>query len=260
MNIGFLGTGKITSAVVEGLCTSGINPISIALSPRNEETSQQLAQRFAPVERMESNQRVLDHSDIVCVAVRPNHAMDVLDQLVFRPDHTVVSFVSFLTCPELARAIEPAKQSCRAIPLPSVAQHQCPIPIFPVIDRVMDLLGHIGQPLSVENETQLHALWTLTGLISPFYDLLGELSQWAVSQGVQPETANQFTADLFQSLSFAAQHAAPIQFETLAQHAATPKGMNEQAAREIRESGAHQAYTHACNALLQRFPSTNPSK
>lgn len=254
MKLGFLGTGKITSAVVEGLCFSNIPTLSIALSPRNEAASKRLAERFSNVQRMESNQQVLDHADIVCVAVRPNHAVDVLSQLRFRDTHTVISFVPFLTTPELARAVEPARDSCRAIPLPSVVNHTCPIPVFPDIDRVMDLFGHIGQPLRVENETQLHALWTLTGLISPFYTLLGELGDWAVSQGVQPETASQFTADLFQSLAQTAQQSSPIRFDALAHHAATPKGMNEQADREISESGAHQAYTQACDRLLKRFP------
>jgi pyrroline-5-carboxylate reductase len=253
MKLGFLGTGKITSAVVEGLCTSNMTA-SIALSPRNEATSKRLAEQFSNVRRMDSNQQVLDHADIVCVAVRPSDAVDVLSQLRFKARHTVVSFVSFLTTPELARAVEPARDSCRAIPLPSVINHTCPIPVFPGIDRVMDLFSHIGQPLTVDNETQLHALWTLTGLISPFYTLLGELSNWAVSQGAQPETASQFTADLFQSLAQAAQQSSPIQFTDLAHHAATPKGMNEQADREIGESGAHRAYTQACDRLLKRFP------
>jgi pyrroline-5-carboxylate reductase len=254
MKLGFLGTGKITSAVVEGLCTSNMQAASIALSPRNETTSKRLAEQFSNVERMESNQQVVDHADIVCVAVRPNHAVDVLSQLRFRDTHTVVSFVSFMTTPELARAVEPARHSCRAIPLPSVINHTCPIPVFPGIGIVMDLFSHIGQPLTVDNETQLHALWTLTGLISPFYTLLGELSDWAVSQGVQPQTASQFTADLFQSLSQAAQQSSPIQFNDLAHHAATPKGMNEQADREISESHAHRAYTQTCDRLLERFP------
>jgi pyrroline-5-carboxylate reductase len=254
MKLGFIGTGKITSAVVEGLCSSGIDGLSIALSPRNEATSRRLAQRFSHVQRMQDNQQVLDHANIVCVAVRPNQAADVLSQLHFREDHVVVSFVTFLTCDQLARAVAPARQACRAIPLPSVAHHTCPIPVFPAIGPVMNLFSAIGQPLAVDHETELHALWTLTGLISPFYDLLGTLSDWAVSHGARSETAGQFTADLFQSLAHAARQSSPIAFDALAHHAATPQGMNEQAAQEIRQSGAHQAYQQACDRLIQRFP------
>ncbi|MCF7974550.1 MAG: NAD(P)-binding domain-containing protein [Phycisphaerae bacterium] len=254
MKLGFIGTGKITAAVVQGLCTSGIDGLSIAVSPRNEATSSFLAQHFSNVRRMHSNQQVLDHADIVCIAVRPDQAAHVLSQLRFREDHIVVSFVSFLTCHELVRAVAPARQSCRAIPLPSVIHHTCPIPVFPAIGPVMDLFSTIGQPVTVDNETQLHALWTLTGLISPFYDLLGSLSDWTVSHGVRPDTASQFTADLFQSLAHAARQSDPIAFDALAHHAATPNGMNEQAAHEILASGAHQAYRQACDRLVQRFP------
>ena len=254
MKLGFLGTGKITRAVVEGLCTSDIHPLSVALSPRNEATSTQLAQRFSNVQRMQSNQAVVDHADTVCVAVRPDQAADMLSPLDFKARHRVISFVPFLTIKDLTQVVAPAQTACRAIPLPTVVNHTCPIPVFPRVEAVMDLFGHIGQPLAVDSESELHALWTVTGLISPFYTLLGELSHWAVSKGAHAETASQFTADMFHCLSQAAQNSNPIEFEALARHAATPNGMNEQADKEIGESGAHQAYTQICDKLLKRFP------
>ena len=96
MNVGFIGTGKISSAVVEGLCRSDLEDLSIRLSPRSEQTSRKLAQTYASVERCAGNQQVLDESNLVCLAVRPNDARQVLKELVFREDHTVVSFVPFL--------------------------------------------------------------------------------------------------------------------------------------------------------------------
>ena len=86
MNVGFIGTGKISSAVVEGLCRSDVAELSIRLSPRNAQTSQALAQVYANVERCASNQQVLDASELVCLAVRPNDARQVLKGLVFRED------------------------------------------------------------------------------------------------------------------------------------------------------------------------------
>ena len=99
----------------------------------------------------------------------------------------------------------------------------------------------------------MHIIWTLTGLITPFYDLLDALSDWTTIHGVKKETANTYIADLFESMSFMAQHSGPVDFRALAQHAATPNGMNEQAGREIREKGAHEAYREASDRLLERF-------
>jgi pyrroline-5-carboxylate reductase len=254
MKIGFIGTGKISSAVVEGLCRSDLENLLIRLSPRNEQISKTLAQRYANVERCASNQQVLDESDVVCLALRPNDAQQALQELVFREDHTVVSFVPFLLKADLAEKLAPARQVCRAIPLPTVVHHQCPIPILNANDTVFSLFDAIGQVLRVEDETQLHVLWTLTGLISPFYDLLGQWSVWSKAQGADQTLANAFIADMVQALSFSAQQQRPIRFEGLSHHAATPGGMNEQAAREISAAGSHAAYQEALDRLLMRFP------
>lgn len=254
MKLGFIGTGKISSAVVEGLCNSDLEDLCVRLSPRNEQTARTLAQTYANVERCPCNQQVLDESDLVCLAMRPNDAQQVLKELVFREDHTVVSFVPFLLQADLVEETAPARQVCRAIPLPTVVHHQCPIPILNANDTVTTLFNAIGQPLPVEDEHQLHILWTLTGLISPFYDLLGQWSAWSRTQGVQQGLANAFVADMVQALSFAAQQHSPIRFDELSHHAATPGGMNEQAAQEISAASSHTAYIKALDRLLMRFP------
>jgi pyrroline-5-carboxylate reductase len=277
MKLGFIGIGKIASAVIEGLCTSKARDLEIFLSPRNEKASVYLAGKYPPaqsgkypgaqtgkypaaqagkypvVRRMESNQEVLDNSDVVIIALRPAVAVDILKTLSFQTRHTVISLIPLLKYAGLSAAVQPAGIICRAIPLPGVMEHNCPIPLFRAPEAVVDLFGLIGQPLPVADEEQLHAIWTLTGLITPFYDLLGELSAWTISHGVEEKVANTYIADLFQSLSYLAQRAKHIDFAELAQHAATPNGMNEQAGKEIREKGAHAAWREASDRLLERF-------
>jgi pyrroline-5-carboxylate reductase len=253
MKIGFIGIGKIASAMIEGLNTSKATGLEIVLSPRNETLSTRLAAKYPNVRRLGSNQEVLDHSDIVVIALRPAVAVEELQTLSFRPHHTVVSLIPLLRFADLSAVVQPAGAVCRAIPLPTVMEHNCPIPLFRAPATVTELFGYIGQPLPVANEEQLHAIWTLTGLITPFYELLGGLSEWTIAHGVDEAVANTYIADLFQSLSYMAQRSSPIDFSALAQHAATPNGMNEQAGKEIREKGAHTAWEMAAERLLARF-------
>lgn len=253
MQIGFIGVGKITNAIVEGLCTSSIEDTQIYLSPRNEANARRLAEKYAQVERLESNQQVIDRSDIVFIAVRPAVALEVLHTLTFREKQIVVSLIPLLKRAELLNAVAPATHVTRAVPTPTVMQHTGPILLFHSNDTVTQLFRHLGQPLEVTDEQQLHVLWTLTGLITPYYDLLHELSSWTIANGVDGTTGNQYIAGLFQALSFAAQQESHINFKELAQHAETPNGMNEQAGREIREKGAHHAYRIASDNLLTRF-------
>jgi pyrroline-5-carboxylate reductase len=255
MKIGFIGVGKIAGAVVQGLCTSEAEELEIYLSPRNEELSLSLAARYAGVRRLETNQAVVDRSEVVVIAVRPPVAKEVLGALRFRDDQTVVSLVALLPYAPLRELTLPAAVACRAIPLPTVVQHNCPIPLYRADERVTRLFSYLGETLPVEDEAGLHALWTLTGLITPYYDLLDLLSKWTIAHGVQPETANAYVANMFQSLSFLAQQSRPIDFGELAKHAATPGGINEQAGAAIAAAGAHEAWMAAADRVLIRFGS-----
>lgn len=251
MKIGFVGIGNIAAALVEGFSTE--SDLELFLSPRNETRSKALAAQFPRVTRLESNQAVLDRSEIVVISVRPPVAAEVLGALKFRADHVVVSLVALLNYADLAAMVRPAVAVSRAIPMPAAAKHNCPIALYRPAPVVEELFARVGEPLVVSDEPQLHALWTLTGLITPFYDLLAVLSGWATAHGVEPLTANAYTAHLFQSLAALAQLDPGAGFPAFALHAATPGGLNEQAGREIRETGAHRAWIEAAERLLPRF-------
>ncbi len=250
---GFIGIGKIASAVVEGFCTSQLKELEIFVSPRGEQNSILLAEKFPKVTRLNSNQEVLDHSETIFLAVKPDQIVTVLKELSFRPTHQVISFIPFLEHQELLELIKPASNASRTIPLPSVVNHNCPIPIFGGDEKISKLMAYIGQPLKLAEEGQLHIIWTLTGLISPFYDLMGNLSNWAIEKGVNPAVANQYTADLFQSLAFTAQKINHLDFEKLSWHAATPNGLNEQASKELIEAGVHDSFRITCDHIMQRI-------
>ncbi len=82
MRLGFVGTGTIASAMVIGLRAAG-NTDPIILSPRNAEIAADLAGRFDNVQVASTNQAVLDASDLVVLAVRPQIASSVLPELRF---------------------------------------------------------------------------------------------------------------------------------------------------------------------------------
>ncbi len=253
MNIGFIGTGKISSALVKAICSTDLPDIRIFLSPRNEQVSESLAKAYKNVSRLTANQDVIDSSELVFIALRPDCCKETLANLVFRANQRVISLIPYLKYEELAALVAPAHKICRAIPLPTIVNHLCPIPVYNPDNKVLELLQKIGQPLLIKEEKQLHTIWTLTGLITPFYDLLGELSSWSVNNGVEKEIADKYVADMFNSLAHAASISDRPDFESLSHHAATPGGLNEKAGIEIRKSGAHGEYILAADKLLKRF-------
>ena len=85
MNLGFLGAGAITDAVVQGMHAAGNEGHEIHLSPRSEARSRALAARYERVVREDSNAAVVAKSDIVFLAVRPQQ-MPELVGLRFRAE------------------------------------------------------------------------------------------------------------------------------------------------------------------------------
>jgi pyrroline-5-carboxylate reductase len=96
MKLGFVGTGAITSAIVTGLGSGVAERHSIRLSPRNAGIAAALAHRFPGVSIASSNQDVLDNSEVVVLAIRPQIAEKIILELRFRPDHCAISIAVVL--------------------------------------------------------------------------------------------------------------------------------------------------------------------
>ena len=251
LRLGFIGTGSIASAVVEGFCTSG-RPCRILLSPRNEQKGAALAGRFDQVQRAATNQEVLDRSEVVVLALRPGVAAETLKRLRFREDHTVLSFIALQPLQALAMAVRPARRAYKVLPLPYVAMHLGLVPFYPADEGVAACLGLLGEPMPLGDERELHLLWAVTGLISAFYAQMEAIQAWCTAGGADPETCRRYTASMYASLAGMAAHQSGS-FAELAREAATPGGLNEMALSMIREGATFPDLKRALDAILARF-------
>lgn len=250
MTLGFLGTGRIAAAMVEGLCASP-EPARIVLSPRNEDRSRQLAERWPTVERAASNQEVLDRAGLVVVALRPPVAAEVLGGLRFRQGQAVLAVVPDLTVVRGRELVQPAAPFVRALPLPSVARRLGPIPYYPADPAVEALLGRLGQPQAVASEAELHRLWTVTGLISSHYAQLAAIQAWCARAGTRPELARDYLLAMAGALDRMAEGGADL--DDLAREAATPGGLNEMALGMLRAGSLFPDLDAALDAILARI-------
>ena len=83
MNLGFIGTGNITSDVVSGISKSKISYSRIILSPRNIKKAQYLKKKFKKISIAKNNQEVIDASDWIFIGVLPKVGEKILSKLIF---------------------------------------------------------------------------------------------------------------------------------------------------------------------------------
>ena len=251
MNLGFLGTGAITEAVITGLGAAPEAP-AIVVSPRNAARSSALAARFANVAVAPDNQTVLDRADTVVLALRPQDIVTALDGLRFRREQTIISFVALLPMVRLQRLVAPAERICRAIPLPSAALRTGPIALWPALPDVADLLGRVGTVVAAPTEEMLEPLWATTALMAPFYEHVNHVTGWLVANGVPVPIAASYATRLHAAWSrVATEHADDL--AALRDASQTRGGLNEQALRQLGEAGNYDALRAALSAVLRRL-------
>jgi pyrroline-5-carboxylate reductase len=250
--MGFVGTGSITQAVVTGLCNSDVGVTEIALSPRNAEIAEALARLDSRMRVCASNQAVVDTSDVVCIAVLPNVAQEVLKALTFRSGQTVISFVAGVTMPMLASCIPNEVTRVRAIPLPATALGCGSTAIHPANAQAKRMFSAIGAAVEVDDETQFDAFLAATATMSTFYSMVEAQTQWLANKGVSYENARTFMAGHYAGLTTLAMSGGEP-FAELAQHCTTKGGINELMQKTLDEQGVFGQFGTALDAVWKRL-------
>lgn len=235
-HIGFIGTGTLTAAIVQGLRAKSNSPV-LHLSPRSETLSLALASEFPNVVREGSNADVVDRSQIVLLGVRPDQLETALQGVAFRPDQTVVSLVATVRCSDVAKLVAPAVRVCRVTPLTTIASRNGPIIAFPSLPEVQALFDGLGEWIAVESEEQVMALGCAAGLVSSFFEVELAVAQWLASRAVAPADASLYVRSLFAAAARNGLEHPDLSLSELVAAHQTAGGLNEHARARLQASG-----------------------
>lgn len=253
MRLGFVGTGAITSAIVTGLNVDGQCGDTILVSPRNAETAAALAQKYRNVTVAASNQAVLDGSDVVMLAIRPQVADEILSELKFRTDHRVISLMAITPLNKVAELVAPAATITRAVPIPIVADRRGPTPIFPPDPVAAEIFNRLGTAIEATSAEQFSAYSSATATMAPYFTFAEEIASWLTRHSVPAADARRFVATAFQGLGNIAVATPEHSLAALAGEFATRGGINEQVVAHLKERGAFDALSEALDGVLQRM-------
>ena len=253
MRIGFVGTGKIASSVIEGICNSKIKYKKIIVSKRNNKISLKLKKKFKKIFINKSNQYIVDNSDWIFLSITPNVGNKIIKNLRFKSNQTVISFISTITLSELKKAIKVKAKILRAIPLPPISLKKGPIPICPPNKKVKIFFDQIGTTIEIKNEKSSINFWSTSGMMAPFYQLLSSMTDWLVKRGVKRANAQKYITSLFLALSEDAVVNSKKDLKYLVKESQTPKGLNEQGVKELTKAGFYKSLEKTLNNIHKRL-------
>ena len=253
MKLGFIGTGKITSAVITGICSSSISYNKIIISERNKSISSTLKKKFKKITVSKNNQEIINSCDWIFLSVTPMVGEKIIKNLKFRSNQTIISFISTITLAQLKKAIKVKAIIIRAIPLPPISLKKGPVPICPPNKKVKDFFNKIGTTVEIKNEKSSINFWSTSGMMAPFYELLRVMTGWLVKRGVKRDNAQKYITSLFLALSEDAVVNSKKDLKYLVKESQTPKGLNEQGVKELTKAGFYKSLEKTLNSIHKRL-------
>jgi pyrroline-5-carboxylate reductase len=201
--LGFIGGGKMATALSRGVCQAGLTTSDrIVASDVLPEARQALAQS-AGIDVVAENRGVVERSDVLVLAVKPQVMAQVLGELrpLLQPRHLVVSIAAGITLQQLARGLGETCRIIRVMPntpclVGASASGYTLGPATLPEDRkiIEEFLGSVGKAFSVP-ESLLDAVTGLSGSGPAFVATIIEaLSDGGVRMGLPRDVATTLAA------------------------------------------------------------------
>lgn len=253
MRLGFIGTGKIASSVITGVCNSKISFKKILISPRNRSIAQKLKRKFRKVSIAKNNQEIVNSCNWVFLAVTPKVGKKIIPSLKFKSNQKVISFIATINLTQLKKAIGRKVKIVRAIPLPPISLGKGPVPICPPDKQVKNFFNKIGTTIEIRDEKSSKNFWATSGMMAPFYEILKVLADWLVKKGIKRNEAQKYITSLFVALSEDSVISSKKHLKYLVSESQTPGGLNEQGVKELRKYGFYKSLEKSLNSILKRL-------
>ena len=253
MKLGFIGTGKIASSVIVGICSSKITYTKIIISSRTKKISKNLKKKYKNIIIKKNNQEIVDNCNWVFLSVTPTVGKKIIKNLKFKPNQTIVSFISTITLAQLKKAIKVKASIVRAIPLPPISLKKGPVPIFPPNKKVKSFFNKIGTTIEIKNEELSKIFWSTSGMMASYYELLRVMANWLVKKGIKKLDAQRYITSLFLALSEDAAINFKKDLKYLVKESQTKKGLNEQGLNELKKMKFYSTLEKAINKILKRL-------
>ena len=253
MKLGFIGTGKIASSVILGVCKSKIKFRQIIVSPRNKRIANNLKKKFKKVSIAKNNQDVINKSNWIFLSVTPKVGDKIIKDLKFKSNQTIISLISTINLSELKKMIKVKSKIIRAIPLPPISIKKGPVPICPPNRQVKSFFDKIGSTIEIKNEKLSINFWSTSGMMASYYEMLRVMSNWLVKKGIKKQDAQKYITSLFLALSEDAVVNSNKDLKHLVKESQTPKGLNQQGLNTMSKKGVYKSVVNTLNSIHKRL-------
>ena len=197
--IGFIGSGKMASAIIKGLLKSEFtNSDNIIATQANSEGIEEKSKSLG-VEVILDNKKLVKNSDVVFICTKPNQVLGVLEEI--RPfvnqSKLIVSIAAGITTAKLESNLPEGIRVVRVMPNTPALVGEGMSGIVggkfaekPDLEYINSLLSTIGKCITVVNESQIDIVTAISGSGPAFfYKIINEIARAGEKLGMEYEKA-----------------------------------------------------------------------
>ena len=198
--IGFIGSGKMAGAIIKGLIKSGFTAPENIIATQAEPDGLEEKSRALGIKILLSNVELVEKSDVVFVATKPNQVIDVLKQIhgfFIDGDKLLVSIAAGVTLDKLQKYLPDKTRVIRVMPnTPALVGEGMSGMVGGKyakeedVEYVKSLLSVIGKCIVVEKEEQMDIVTAISGSGPAFYyKVINDIARAGEKLGMEYEKA-----------------------------------------------------------------------
>ncbi len=258
-SVGFIGGGNMARSIIGGLVADNTLKLSIQVYDPSAEVLENLNKDFS-ITPATSNQSLIEQSDVVVLAVKPQAMREVLSGLNASNSHAVfLSIAAGLNIDSLTKWLNSDVAMIRAMPnTPALVQcgatglYANKIVSSEQRQYADTIIKSTGIALWVDSEDLLDAVTALSGSGPAYYFLVMEAMQAAAEKlGLDGKTAHQLTIQTALGAATLASQSSETS-ATLRQRVTSPGGTTEQAINTFMQNDLVGIFGKAMQAAYDR--------
>ena len=251
--VGFLGVGNMAQAIIKGLIESKIVPPHHIFASNRSPGKLQKIQDLWGLEARPTNEEVIDASDIVVLAMKPQDLSAAIDPIAssFREGQIVMSLAAGIQLRSLKKKL-PQCRLVRVMPnTPTVINRGVIGYVLQSQDDALevvveDMFSNLGYVLSVQDEDQLEALMVSCSSGTGFvFELMMYFQDWIEERGFDPMTARKMVVETFLGAAQLASMSADQNLEDLQHKVTSKKGVTAAGLESMREFEIERALRYS---------------
>jgi pyrroline-5-carboxylate reductase len=263
MNICFIGGGNMASALIGGLLKRGMSPQKINVVETDNAACERL-KRFGVWIFEQQEQQAIERSDVIVLAVKPQHLEDVSIQLGhrLRRGQVVLSIAAGIRLIDLARWLQNQAAGfvlVRAMPnTPALigagitGLYSYPRLNITQRDQVEEIMAAAGSFVWLKSEQDMDAVTAISGSGPAYvFYFIEALQQAGIELGLPEQTARQLALETFLGASKLAQESVE-DAATLRARVTSKNGTTERALMSMDTDQVKQHIIKAAHAAAIR--------